>query len=157
MLLENTIDGLYCPAGDFFIDPWNPVDRALITHAHPDRVRGGGESYLTAEPGTALLRHQVGPEAYIQGQAYGEPMTINDVEVTFLPAGHILGSAQIRLEAAGQVCVVSGDYKLASDPTCEPFEPVRCDVFLTEATFGLPVFQWRPPRAVFTQLDEWWQ
>lgn len=157
MLLETTRDGLYCAAGDFFIDPWESVDRALITHAHADRAHPGHDAYLTAEPGVGLLRECVGADKYIQGQPYGEPITINGVAVTFFPAGHILGSAQIRLEFAGEVWVFSGDYKLATDPTCEPFVPVPCNVFVTEATFALPVFQWRPPRAIFMHIDDWWR
>lgn len=157
MLLETTRDGLYCAAGDFFIDPWKPVDRALITHAHADRAHPGNDAYLTAEPGAGLLRECVGADKFIQAQPYGEPLTINGVGVTFFPAGHILGAAQIRLESDGEVWVFSGDYKLASDPTCEAFVPVSCDVFVTEGTFALPVFQWRPPRAVFAHIDDWWQ
>ena len=156
LLIESTSHGLYCAAGDFFIDPWQPVDRALITHAHADHAVAGSDAYLTAEPGVGLLRERMGAAAYIQGQPYQEPIDLNGVEVTFFPAGHILGSAQIRVEFAGEIWVVSGDYKLASDPTCAAFVPVSCDVFVTEATFGMPVFQWRRPQVVFGQIDEWW-
>ena len=132
------------------------MDRAVITHAHADHAVAGSEAYLTAEPGVGLLRERMGVAAYIQGQPYGEPIDLNGVEVAFFPAGHILGSAQIRLEFKGEVWVVSGDYKLATDPTCEPFVPVPCDVFVTEATFAMPVFQWRRPQVIFGQIDEWW-
>ena len=156
MLIESTSHGLYCAAGDFFIDPWKPVDRALITHAHADHAVAGIDAYLTAEPGVGLLRERMGAAAYIQGQPYGEAIDLNGVGVTFFPAGHILGSAQIRVEFAGEVWVVGGDYKLASDPTCAAFVPVPCDVFVTEATFANPVFQWRRPQMIFQQIDEWW-
>ena len=156
LLIESTSHGLYCEAGDFFIDPWAPVDRAVITHAHADHARAGSEAYLTAEPGMGLLRERLGAAANLQGQPYEQPMDLNGVAVTFFPAGHILGSAQIRVEFAGEVWVVSGDYKLATDPTCAAFVPVPCDVFLTEATFANPVFQWRRPPVIFGQIDDWW-
>jgi putative mRNA 3-end processing factor len=141
-LLEVRETGLYCPAGDFHIDPALPVERALITHAHSDHARPGSRAYLTARPGEALLRARVGEDAAIQSEGYGVTIRIGEVGVSFHPAGHILGSSQIRLEHRGEVWVVSGDYKLAPDPTCAPFEPVRCHTLVTESTFGLPIFRW---------------
>ena len=141
-LLEVRQGGLYCPAGDFYIDPVLPADRALITHAHADHARPGSRSYLTARPGEALLRARLGDDAAIQSEPYGASVTVGEVRVSFHPSGHILGSSQIRLEHGGEVWVVSGDYKLAPDPTCAPFEPVRCHTFVTESTFGLPIFRW---------------
>ena len=141
-LLEVRESGLYCTAGDFYIDPWQPVDRALLTHAHSDHACPGSRSYLTARRGEALARERLGADAAIESLPYGEQRAVGDVRVSFHPAGHILGSAQIRIERAGEVWVVSGDYKLAPDATCEPFEPLHCHTFVTESTFGLPVFRW---------------
>ena len=149
-------EGLYCPAGDFFIDPWQPVAHALITHAHGDHLRQGHGRYLTAEAGRHVVTTRVGA-VDLQGLPYGERITHRGVSISFHPAGHVLGSAQIRLEHGGQVWVVSGDYKTGPDATCAPFEPVRCDVFITESTFGLPVFRWAPQQAVFDAIDAWWR
>jgi putative mRNA 3-end processing factor len=141
-VLTETADGLYCAAGDFFIDPWQPVTRALITHAHGDHARPGSRAYL-GTPGTAaLLRRRLGADAMIETIDYGARLRLGDVTVSFHPAGHVLGSAQIRIEGADGVWVVSGDYKRAADPTCVPFEPVPCDTFITESTFGLPIYRW---------------
>ncbi|MFL6629116.1 MAG: ligase-associated DNA damage response exonuclease [Vitreoscilla sp.] len=148
-------EGLYCPPGDFFIDPWQPVAHALVTHAHGDHLRPGHGHYLTAEAGRHVVVSRVGP-VDLQTLAYGEAITHRGVRVSFHPAGHVLGSAQIRLEHGGRVWVVSGDYKTGPDATCAPFEPVRCDVFVTESTFGLPVFRWAPQQDVFDSLDAWW-
>jgi putative mRNA 3-end processing factor len=159
MLIESP-DGLFCPAGGFHIDPWRPVARALVTHAHGDHARPGNAAYLCAAPGAGLLRRRFGSDAVIQTVAYGETTTIGSVRVSFHPAGHVLGSAQIRLEAAGGnggVWVVAGDYKRAADPTCEPFEPVRCDTFVTESTFGLPIYRWDPTDAVIAEVLDWWR
>jgi putative mRNA 3-end processing factor len=149
-------EGLYCPPGDFFIDPWQPVPHALITHAHGDHLRAGHAHYLASAASERVVRRRVGDVA-LQTLAYGERVTHRGVRVSFHPAGHVLGSAQIRLEHAGRTWVVSGDYKTGPDPTCPPFEPVRCDVFVTESTFGLPVFRWEPQAAVFGQIDDWWR
>ena len=149
-------EGLYCPPGDFFIDPWQPVSHALITHAHGDHLRAGHAHYLASAAGERVVRKRVG-DVRLQTLPYGEAIEHRGVKVSFHPAGHVLGSAQIRLEHAGRVWVVSGDYKTGPDPTCPPFEPVRCDVFVTESTFGLPVFRWEPQRVVFGQIDDWWR
>ena len=151
--------GLYCPAGDFFIDPWQPVDRAVITHAHGDHARMGHGQYLAAAPGERVLRTRLG-EIALQTVAYGEAIDHRGVRVSLHPAGHVLGSAQVRLEHAGRVWVASGDYKFMEgevDPTCPPFEPVRCDVFITESTFGLPIYRWQPQSEIFAGIDAWWR
>ena len=149
-------EGLYCPPGDFFVDPWRPVGHALITHAHGDHLRLGHGRYLTAAAGEHVVRQRVGDVA-LQTLAYGETITHRGVKISFHPAGHVLGSAQIRLEHEGRTWVVSGDYKTGPDATCAPFEPVRCDVFITESTFGLPVFRWAPQQDVFDAIDAWWR
>jgi putative mRNA 3-end processing factor len=156
-LLELRENGLYCAAGDFYIDPWDAVDRAAVTHAHSDHAHPGSRAYLAARPGEALLRGRVGADPHIQTVAYGERLRIGEAEVSLHPAGHILGSAQVRIEAKGEVWVVSGDYKLAPDPTCAPFEPVRCHTFVTESTFGLPVFRWPPESEVLDAIHQWWR
>ncbi len=156
-LLEVGEAGLYCPSGDFHIDPTLPVERALITHAHSDHALAGSRAYLTSGAGAALLRARVGDEAAIESLAYGAATRIGDVSVSFHPAGHILGSSQIRIERGGEVWVVSGDYKLAADPTCEPFEPVRCHTFVTESTFGLPIFRWSDAAQVTGEIQQWWR
>jgi putative mRNA 3-end processing factor len=155
-VLTETPAGLYCEAGDFFIDPWGATPRALITHAHGDHARAGSQAYLCADACAPLLARRLDP-APIQTLAYGERLTLGSVTVSFHPAGHVLGSAQIRIEGPGRVWVVSGDYKRAADPTCAPFEPLRCDVFVTESTFALPVYHWDPTAAVIADLLAWWQ
>jgi putative mRNA 3-end processing factor len=157
LLLENTDFGLYCPVGDFYIDPWRPVPWAIITHAHSDHARPGCGRYLTAAPGVEVLRERLDPWAEVEGIAYGRTITHRGVQISLHPAGHILGSAQVRLEHAGHVCVVSGDYKLLPDPTCEAFEPLRCHVFVTESTFGLPIYRWRPPEGLLVEIHDWWR
>ncbi len=148
--------GLYCPPGDFYIDPWRPVDRAVITHAHADHARGGSGHYLATEESERALRYRLGDIA-LDTLAYGERVTHNGVAVSLHPAGHVLGSAQVRLEWRGQVWVVSGDYKLDSDPTCRPFEVVPCHVFISESTFGLPIYKWRPSADVCSDIARWWR
>jgi putative mRNA 3-end processing factor len=152
--------GLYCPPGDFYIDPWRPVDRAVITHAHADHARGGHAHYLAAARGAGVLRARLG-DITLQPLGYGEVVEHRGVRISLHPAGHVLGSAQVRLEHDGRVWVVSGDYFVSgagdANPTCEPFEPVRCDCFITESTFGLPVYRWPAQRSVFDDLDAWWR
>jgi len=142
-VLEIRDPGLYCPAGGFFIDPVAPVDYAVVTHAHSDHARPGSRHYLAANDGVKLLRARLGDDASIQGVEYGERVTLGEAAVSLHPAGHILGSAQVRMERGGEVWVASGDYKLAPDPTCRPFEPLRCHTFVTESTFALPAFPWQ--------------
>jgi putative mRNA 3-end processing factor len=148
--------GLYCPDGDFYIDPWGPVPRALLTHAHGDHARAGSSAYLCAAPSVPLIGRRFGPDAVIEGVPYGHPITLGGVRVSFHPAGHIRGSAQIRLEGRDGVWVIAGDYKRAPDPTCEPFEVVRCDTFITESTFGLPIYRWDPTDEVVADILAWW-
>ena len=155
MLIE-TAQGLYCPDGDFYIDPWAPVSRALITHAHGDHARFGSAAYLCSEPCLPLLRRRFGTEAAIEPIRYGQSLTLGSTRVSFHPAGHILGSAQIRIAGAGGVWVVSGDYKVAPDPTCAAFEPVPCDTFITESTFALPIYRWDPVDVVIAEMLSWW-
>jgi len=148
--------GLYCEAGDFYIDPWQPVSRAVITHAHGDHARWGMGQYLCSREGEGVLRTRLGPDASITALDWGEPATINGVRVSLHPAGHILGAAQIRVEHRGEVWVVSGDYKTTPDATCSPFELVRCHTFITESTFGLPIYQWAPETSVLDEIRSWW-
>lgn len=155
-VLQSTSAGLYCPAGDFYLDPWQAVDRAIITHAHSDHAQPGSREYLTAEPGAAVLRDRLGSEAAIQSLRFGETIEHRGVKISLHPAGHILGSCQVRLEAGGERWVFSGDYKRAADPTCAPFEPLQCDTFITESTFGLPIYRWRPPEEILSDINAWW-
>lgn len=156
-LLRITERGLYCAAGDFHIDPWLPVDRALITHAHGDHARWGSKSYLCSTDGSRVLRTRLGADASIATIEHGATLSLNGVRVSFHPAGHILGSSQIRVEHGGEVWVVSGDYKTQPDPTCAPFELVQCNTFVTESTFGLPIYRWSEDREVFAQIAQWWR
>ena len=157
MLIQATSSGLYCAAGDFHIDPWRPVGRAVITHAHGDHARPGSGVYVCAKPGEHVLRTRMGEAARIEALGYGESREVNGVKVSLHPAGHVLGSSQVRVEHGGEVWVASGDYKLDPDPTCEPFEPVRCHAFITESTFGLPIYRWATPREIFDGVDAWWR
>jgi putative mRNA 3-end processing factor len=156
-LIELTDAGLYCRQADFHIDPWQGVARAILTHSHSDHARPGSARYLTSSDGVRLAAERLGAEAVIDGVAYGEELNLNGVRVSLHPAGHILGSAQIRLEHAGQVYVVSGDYKTQPDRTCARFEPLRCHTFLTESTFGLPIYRWHDEAEVFDDLHAWWR
>lgn len=153
-LLHPRPEGLYCPPGDFFIDPLVAVDRALITHGHSDHARPGHGRVLATADTLAIMALRLGPEhaAATQAVAYGQTTSVNGVSIRFHPAGHVLGSAQIELAWNGLTIVVSGDYKRASDPTVPPFAPVRCHVFVTEATFGLPVFRHPPAVAEVGKL-----
>ena len=154
-VLTFTDRGIYCPAGDFYIDPWRPVDRALITHGHSDHARPGMGRYLATEGTAPVMRHRLG-KITLQTTAYDTPLRIGDAEVSFHPAGHVPGSAQIRVAVGGQVWVVSGDYKTVADGLSEPFEPVTCHAFITECTFGLPVFKWTPEDVLTAQINDWW-
>ena len=149
-------EGLYCPAGDFYIDPWRPVERAVITHAHADHARPGHRHYLAAAPAAGVLRARLG-DVVLQTLDYGAAIEHRGVRISLHPAGHVLGSSQVRLQHGGQTWVASGDYKVAPDPTCAPFESVRCDVFITESTFGLPIYRWQPDAAIFAAIDAWWR
>lgn len=155
-LITFTDKGLYCPVGDFYIDPWKPVPKALITHGHSDHSRWGHGHYLATEASVPIIKHRLG-EISIHGVAFGEVIRINGVKVSFHPAGHIIGSAQIRVEYRGEIWVVSGDYKPEPDDISETFELVRCDHFITESTFGLPVFNWKNQQDIFADMKSWWQ
>ncbi|WP_282339715.1 MULTISPECIES: ligase-associated DNA damage response exonuclease [Pseudomonas] len=150
-------EGLYCPPGDFYIDPWRPVERAVITHAHGDHARWGMGHYLAAADSEGILRSRIAADMPLQTLAYGERLEHHGVTLSFHPAGHVLGSAQVRLEYRGEVWVASGDYKVEPDGTCAPFEPVRCHTFITESTFGLPIYRWQPQAEIFTEVNDWWR
>lgn len=149
--------GLACGAGGFWIDPWGKVETAVITHAHADHARPGMGRYYCAEACEPLLRRRVHKGAEIVSHPYGERFVLGGVTVSFHPSGHCLGSAQVRVEHGGRVAVAAGDYKRASDPTCAPFEVVRCDEFVTEATFALPIYRWAEPESVADELLDWWE
>ena len=153
-LVIATPSGLYCAAGDFYIDPWKPVTRAVITHGHGDHARHGMSEYYTTRAGLPILQWRLPDQTY-HAFDYGAAFEIGSARVSFHSAGHVLGSAQVRIEADGEVWVVSGDYKRQPDPTCAPFEVVRCDTFVTEATFGLPVYRWPRTRDVAREIVSW--
>ncbi len=155
-VLSFTEKGIYCAAGDFYIDPWRPVDRALITHGHADHARPGHSRYLSTDLAAPVIRHRLG-DIHLQTVTYGDTLTLNKAQVSFHPAGHVPGSAQIRVEVDGEVWVASGDYKLEDDGLSTPFEPVACHAFITESTFGLPVFHWTPQADVQAQINDWWR
>jgi len=150
-------EGLYCPLGNFFIDPWRPVDRAVITHAHSDHARTGHAHYLATKESEGTLRTRLGAHINLQTLTYGEAIEHQGVTISLHPAGHVLGSAQVRLEHGGRVWVASGDYKTEPDGTCAPFEPVRSDTFITESTFGLPIYRWPTQAALFDDINGWWR
>jgi len=155
-VLTFTPEGIYCPAGDFYIDPWRRVDRAMITHGHSDHARWGMGRYLATHEALPVMRHRLG-DIEAEGIAYDERRVIGGAIVSFHPAGHVPGSAQIRVEVGGEVWVASGDYKIIDDGLSTPFEPVRCHHFITESTFGLPVFHWEPQQTVAAYLNDWWR
>lgn len=153
-LVVLTPEGLYCPVGDFHIDPWRPVPRAVITHGHGDHARRGMGRYWCAADSLPILQWRLGEQDVVP-LAYGEPALFGPARVSLHSAGHVLGSAQVRIEVQGEVWVVSGDYKRQADPTCAPFEVVRCDTFITEATFGLPVYRWPDTPCVAREIADW--
>ncbi len=155
-LVTLTAEGLYCKAGDFYIDPHRAVNVAIVTHAHSDHARRGSRKYICEETGAELLKTRLGKNISIDQYGYGEVFYLGNVKVSLHSAGHILGSSQIRLEHDGEVWVVSGDYKRDSDPSCEPFESVTCDAFITEATFGTPRFVWEKNLRHGEMIHDWW-
>jgi putative mRNA 3-end processing factor len=155
--LQSTTLGLYCEPGDFFIDPAQPVDRAVVTHAHSDHARWGCKRYLAAQTSERLLRMRMSPQAEFRFLPYGEKVTVGGVRISFHPAGHILGSAQVRLEHQGKIVLITGDYKLGNDPTCEAWEPVPCHLMVTESTFGLPIYRWQNQQTLVDSINQWWR
>ena len=156
-LLEFTGNGIYCPPADVYIDPWKPVAKALVSHGHSDHASWGHGSYLCTTSAAPVIKHRLNLSGNIQTADYGNPIFINGVEFSFHPAGHIPGSAQIRVSRQGEVWVFSGDYKLENDGISEPFEPLKCHTFITESTFGLPVYKWKPQSEVFDDINQWWR
>jgi putative mRNA 3-end processing factor len=156
-LLRLTPEGLYCPAAGAWIDPVRPVPRALLTHAHADHARPGSGAYWAIASSEGILRRRLGSGIQLNPLTYGQDFRLGDARISFHSAGHVLGSAQIRLEAGGESWLVSGDYKRQADPSCEPFEPVRADGLITEATFGLPIYRWQTGRQVVAELLDWWR
>lgn len=157
MLLRFTDKGIYCEQGKFYIDPWKPVGRAIITHAHADHARPGHVNYLSHWQSEEILRLRLGQEIKLQTLEYEEEILINGVKISLFPAGHIIGSAQVRVEYKGELWVVSGDYKLEDDGICTPFEAVKCHHFITESTFGMPVYHWKPQSEIFEEVNMWWR
>lgn len=154
-LLTFTNAGIYCHAGDFYIDPWQKVSKAIITHAHSDHARWGMGHYWAHHHSVPIMKLRLGADISVTGVNYGESLLFNGVKVSLHPAGHIIGSAQIRVEYKGEVWVVSGDYKTVSDGVCEPFEPIKCHTFVTECTFGMPIYRWKPQEVIFGQINRW--
>lgn len=156
-LIKLTKSGLYCAAGDFYIDPWLPVKNAIVTHAHADHAYRGSGNYLVTREGEKLYRIRLGFDARLEMLSYGETRSIGGVRISFHPAGHVLGSAQVRVEYKGEIWCVSGDYKLAPDPTCAAFEPVECHNLITEATFALPIYRWQDTKKIAEDINDWWR
>ncbi len=154
-LIEFTDKGLYCAKGNFYIDPWKPVSRALITHAHSDHARFGSTSYLFHEDSLPVMKLRLGEQNQFQTTGWNTPIYENGVKVTFHPAGHVIGSAQIRVEYNGETWVVSGDYKTSNDGLSGIFEPVKCNFFITESTFGLPIYKWQRQEVLYGQICNW--
>lgn len=154
--LQVTPQGLYCPPGDFFIDAWKPVPLCVVTHAHGDHAYWGHDHYICSEHTREILKHRISKDLPAESLEYHKKIKQGNTWVSLHPAGHILGSSQIRIETPHSVTVVSGDYKRAFDSTCLPFEVVECDIFVTESTFALPIYQWPHPDVIAHQLSRWW-
>ncbi len=154
-MLQFLREGIYCKPGNFYIDPWLPVDKALITHGHADHARSGMNRYLSHDFTVPIIKSRIGADTNVQGIGYGKIITINGVKVSFHPAGHIIGSSQIRMEYKGKVIVISGDYKIQADGLSTPFEPVKCHEFVSESTFGLPIYNWPAVSQLNQQLQDW--
>lgn len=154
-LLAFNANGIYCAAADVYLDPWRKVDRAIISHGHADHSRWGNKKYITHHHNIPIMKHRLG-EIDVEGKAYGESFTINTVKFSLHPAGHVIGSSQIRVEHKGEVWVFTGDYKDEADGVCMPFEAVKCHTFITECTFGLPAFKWKPQAEVMQDINQWW-
>jgi putative mRNA 3-end processing factor len=154
-LLQFTPKGIYCEQADVYLDPWRPVDKAIISHGHADHSRWGHQKYITHHKNVPIVQHRLG-DVNISGRGWGETFKVNNVKFSLHPAGHIVGSSQIRVEHKGEVWVFTGDYKIEDDGLTTPFELVKCHTFITECTFGLPAFQWRPQQEVFNDINQWW-
>lgn len=154
-LLEQDNKGIYCKQADVYIDPWKPVSKAFITHAHADHARPGSQQYICVHESREIVKHRLKTNK-VKSIAFGEEIMVNGVKFSFHPAGHIIGSAQIRVEYKGEVWVVSGDYKTENDQLSGTFEPIKCHTFITECTFGLPVFNWKPQEHIFEDINAWW-
>ncbi|GGW26098.1 ligase-associated DNA damage response exonuclease [Arenibacter certesii] len=148
-------NGIYCQEADVYLDPWHPVDRAIITHGHADHSRYGNKEYITHKNNVPIIKHRLG-DILVHGKEYNEKFVVNNVTFSLHPAGHIIGSSQVRVEHKGEVWVFSGDYKLEDDGISTPFEPVKCHTFITECTFGIPPFKWMPQGEVFKDINQWW-
>jgi putative mRNA 3-end processing factor len=155
-LLAFNKKGIYCEAADVYLDPWKPVDKAIISHGHADHSRWGHKKYITHHSNVPIIKHRLG-EIEVSGKEWNETFSINGVKFSLHPAGHIIGSSQIRVEHKGEVWVFTGDYKDEEDGVAVPYEPVKCHTFITECTFGLPAFKWQPQAEVFTEINNWWQ
>ena len=153
-LLVHTALGLYCPKADVYLDPWKPVKKAILTHGHADHARWGSSSYLCTPTAAPVIKYRLG-DINLETLPFGEEKLINGVSFLFHPAGHVLGSAQIKVSYKGEMVVFSGDYKTANDGFSEAFEPVKCHTFITESTFGLPVYHWQDQKWVFNEMEEW--
>jgi putative mRNA 3-end processing factor len=154
-LITFTNKGIYCEQGDFYIDPWQPVKLAVTTHGHADHVKWGNGAYLCHELTKPILEQRLGPDLKIETLPYNKELNINGVSVSLFPAGHVIGSAQIRLSYKGEVCVISGDYKVEYDGVSTEFEPVKCHTFVSESTFGLPIYKWKAQQQIFDQIQNW--
>ncbi len=154
-LLEFTDKGIYCSAAKVYLDPWKPVDKAIISHGHADHSRWGHKQYITHHRNVPIISHRLG-EINVSDKEWGESFTINNVKFSLHPAGHIIGSSQIRVEHKGEIWVFTGDYKTENDGISTPYEPIKCDTFITECTFGLPAFKWTPQQEVFEDINQWW-
>ncbi|WP_349352478.1 MULTISPECIES: ligase-associated DNA damage response exonuclease [unclassified Flagellimonas] len=154
-LLQFTPKGIYCEQADVYLDPWRPVDKAIISHGHADHSRWGHQKYITHHKNVPIVQHRLG-DVNISGKDWGETFSLNNVKFSLHPAGHMVGSSQIRVEHKGEVWVFTGDYKIEDDGLTTPFELVKCHTFITECTFGLPAFQWRPQKEVFNDINQWW-
>lgn len=155
-LLEFTDKGIYCSAAKVYLDPWKPVDKAIISHGHADHSRWGHKQYITHHRNVPIISHRLG-EINVTGKEWGETFNINNVKFTLYPAGHIIGSSQIRVEHKGEIWVFTGDYKTEHDGISTPYEPIKCHTFITECTFGLPAFKWTPQQEVFENINQWWE
>ena len=154
-LLQFNENGIYCAAAKVYLDPWRKVEKAIISHGHADHSRFGHKKYITHHTNVPIIKHRLG-DINVTGKAYGESFTINNVKFSLHPAGHIIGSSQIRVEHKGEVWVFTGDYKTEDDGLAVPYEPVKCHTFITECTFGLPAFKWVPQAQVIQDINEWW-